>query len=356
MIAGRVLAAVATLLVLGLAAVLVLNARSTTPDADLGGQPDAGPSPTAAPAEPERGSGTLGTLVAGEPGAPECLAGFDCRDFSVTCPGLGAPANGTLATAAATDDPRGMLVLFSGGAGTGWWSGDDENRHATAFFEELRGAGLGLVQVRWQDSWLAAPAGEQAGPAALACRSATATAWIHDQLYAPLGVADAAAGVCGFCLTGNSGGASQIAYALGEYGLGTITDAAVLSSGPPHAGIGAGCLRPPDAEAGWFTPRDAARIDRSYGFTGGQDGPCVAGDEAFAAQWDADDATVAGPGAGTRLAVLVGGSDRTAAPAHARIYADAVAGSLLLEVPSMHHVIANSRAGLDALAAALLRP
>ena len=107
------------------------------------------------------------------------------------------------------------------------------------------------------------------GPAHLACRSASLIQWLHDTYYLPMGVS-AAPLQCGFCLTGNSGGASQIAYSLAFYGLGDIVDAVVETGGPPHAALDKACLNDPGFG---YSERLDSVLDISYGFYRPELGP-----------------------------------------------------------------------------------
>src|SRR5437773_10607593 len=165
--------------------------------------------------------------------APPCISGFTCRAFKVDgCTQVSLAATGVVASASPTTAPRGVLVFFSGSDGTDWWSYGAGAAGAT--FTRIRAAGYWLVQVEWRDSWLVSAPGEDAGSAHLACRPATVVKWVHDNLYVPLGLSPAPE-QCGFCVTGNSGGSSQAAYALAFYGMDSIVDALIPTSGPGHA-------------------------------------------------------------------------------------------------------------------------
>ena len=209
--------------------------------------------------------------------------------------------------------PRGVVAILLGGKGVGFTG---VNR---MFVSQLATDGFEVVIVSWEDPWLQAARGEDVGPARLACRSATAIKWIHDNLYERLGVPRAALGACGFCLHGNSGGATQIGYSLSLYGLGSIVDAAVLSGGPPHAAIAKGCLR----ERGYaYDNISAGIIDLSYGFPDGG-GPCEKHDKSFQERWNQDSLDTAGGTykfPQTRVAFVFVSGDPTVGPAHGRDY------------------------------------
>ncbi len=244
----------------------------------------------------------------------------------------------------------GLVVLTLGGFGTDLGGG------ITSFVRRLTTDGFKTVVIQWRDSWLQSAEGEQVGPARLACRTATAIQWIHDNLYGQLGLA-ASPRTCGFCVTGNSGGASQAAYALSFYGLGGIIDGAVLSGGPPHAAIAQGCL----GEKGYAYDQDAAsKMDLSYGYLQG-DGPCERNDQSFAQHWRQDSVDVGGIYSlpNTRLVFLFVSGDPTTGPAHGKAYLARLrsAGSPYVSsaiVRGEVHTIENLRQGRAALERALL--
>jgi hypothetical protein len=286
-----------------------------------------------------------------------CQRGLTCQGFEVTCPGVRAPAQGLLGTSNASS-PHGVVVFFSGGLGTSWW-GTTNEAAAGSILSSLNQRGLTVVLVRWLDPWLFASAGEAAGPAALGCRPATATRWIHDNIYAGLGL-HPALGSCGFCITGDSGGASQVSYALTDYGLASIVNAAVIASGPPHAGIAPGCLHQQGDADLWFTSFSGPIIDGSYGFFHG--GPCESHDPSWAVRWQADSLDTGG-GAfrfpDTRITFLFGADDSSEGPPHGRLYVAKLqaAGSPYVSVQTvagMGHVIGNSQTGLQAEETSLL--
>lgn len=299
----------------------------------------------------------LGTLTVIADEDPTCPEGFSCTGFEVACPDVQGDARGSLAVADAEGRPRGLVLFASGGFGGDWWA---RGEVAADFLEDLRGDGFVLVQLRWEDAWLAAAGGEEAGPARLACRPATVVKWAHENLYEPLGL-DPGAGECGFCITGNSGGASQVSYTLSHYGLEDILDAVIPTSGPPHAALRKGCLRKPWQEAYWYEDRNARTIDVSYGYKG-VGGPCFSHDRGFGRRWKEDSVDTGGSDyvhPETRVHLILGGRDGTVAPDHALDYAARLEeeGTPLLTVewvPEMSHPIVMSAEGLAALRDALL--
>ncbi|MBI4259088.1 MAG: hypothetical protein HY658_00845 [Actinobacteria bacterium] len=297
--------------------------------------------------------GTFRTI----PGADtSCPAGFDCQQYSVTCSGIPDARAGTLAAAPATGPPRGLVMFFSGGSGSKWWG--DADAATIGFMNDLRADGFHLVVVRWHKSWLDAPSGQDIGPDRLACQPATTIRWVHDNLYAPLGVS-AGPGRCGFCLTGSSGGASQVAYPLSHFGLDVIVDAIVPTGGPPHAALAKGCLRNPAEEEYWYDGASVKTIDASYGHYG-PDGPCQTHQPTFANRWAATSVDTSGSDyryEQTRVVVLLGSRDRVLP--HARDYVQRLqqAGSpaaTLQLVDNTGHEVGATPEGRAAIRQALL--
>jgi hypothetical protein len=288
-------------------------------------------------------------------GSADCPKGWSCRQFVVGCPEVREAARGEIAVRAATGAPRGMVVFYSGADGKDWWSVGE--RFTDPFFGRLLDGGLSLVQVRWVDSWIVSTRGEDAGVMRLACRPASTIRWIHDHLYAAP-ASPAATGRCGFCVTGNSGGSSQISYAPAYYGLSDVVDGLFPTSGPGFADITKGCLGTDPAYA-YGDTEAATGIDASYGYAPGA-GPCARHDRAYVARWQRD--SVDGSGtyryARTRVEVIVGGADDTSAPAHARDYVARLRAAgqtvALNAIPGAPHRIQSSPDGLAALSTALL--
>ena len=301
----------------------------------------------------------LGKVTLESGGDSTCPAGFKCQRFSVTCPQVAQDASGVLAKAPAAGAARGMVLFFNGDEGTTWWAGTPQ---ADSLLSDLRRHHLAVVQVRWVDSWLVAPPGSEVGPGVLACRPSSIIAWVHDHLYKP--TAKHHARTCGFCATGNSGGASEISYALSFYGLDTMLDVVVPTSGPPHAAILKGCDPAKGSKAYRYSPTAANLIDDSYGFAAGT-GPCTAHstDSAWATMWH-DGAVDTGGNdffhPRTRIVFILGGQDAGVAPPHAMDYLKklrrAKSPAVYLRRPSaMPHAVQASDRGLYYLGLALER-
>ncbi len=304
----------------------------------------------------------LGTFTLGGPQEGRCPDGQTCTNFTVSdCTNVSKPRDGVIAYAPAVGTPRGMVVFFSGGGGTYFWSTIDVA--AETLVDDVRAEGLAVVQVRWTSAWEAAEVGEDdAGGAHVACRPATAVDWIHNNLYADLDVASHGVGACGFCVTGTSGGASQSAYPLSHYGLEDILDAIVPVSGPTHSAMAKGCLRNPGEEDYWYAGVSTRNIDNTFGYLGSE-GPCR--DNSTDPYWERrwDDESVSTQGSDythprTRVHLVIGENDKPMR-AHSRDYYERLieAGStnVVREViPGMPHSVTKSSAGLAAMKAALV--
>jgi len=303
----------------------------------------------------------LGTLTI-LPDNPTCLARFTCSKFVVSgCTGVSSDAQGVLAEADPSDPEtvRGSVVFFSGSEGLEWWSAPSLT--AEKFLSKLRSRDhFVVVQVKWLDSWLKSPSGVDEGPAHLACRSATTIDWIYQNVYLPLGITPGE-GECGFCITGNSGGASQVAYAMSHYGLDGVVNAAFPTSGPPHAAQEKGCL--PGFPHYRYEVGPLALVDLSYGFDDGQGdlGPCLTKDSSFAGRWEEESVDTGANDTSypaTRIHFLIGANDTSSAVPHAADYRDLLQQDPSNDVtwtlvPNMAHAIQTSLDGLAALEATL---
>jgi hypothetical protein len=280
---------------------------------------------------------------------------YDCSSFVITgCPDL-AEIQGTVAVGEPIGGPiRGVIVFLSGSGGRAWYSNDIG---ADGLLMDVRSQGFRVIQVRWQSRWLESVAGQQTGAVRLACRPATMISAIHDRYFAPLGLADRTDGVCGFCVTGNSAGSSQVAYGLSSYGLDRILDAAVLTAGPPHAEIARGCLGPKRLR---FSRTNAITMDLSYGFAPDQ-GPCVARDPSWVSRWDQDSFSLAGNDylhPSSRIAFIIGEADPLMAElsSYYRQRLDASGTPMLTYqvLPAVGHEVPTTELGRTAIFEALV--
>src|SRR5438874_1526804 len=177
-----------------------------------GSSPTTGPSNNRTTGSPPSSSGPLqiGTVKLGGATTSHCASGFRCQAFSVTCSGLEQAARGLLEVERPSGTPRGLVLYFSGQSGQEPWVTPSTDQATLPFMQDVAGAGLTNVMVAWEQPWLVSAPGEQAGPARLACRAASVIRYVHDTMYAQLGVHPSPQR-CGFCLAGESGGASEVA-------------------------------------------------------------------------------------------------------------------------------------------------
>ncbi|HEX9991586.1 MAG TPA: hypothetical protein VGB14_01530 [Acidimicrobiales bacterium] len=311
---------------------------------------------------PATGPMALGSVDATGPAGGGCPAGSTCWRATVSCPEVPA-AEATVAVHPADGATRGVLVLFSGGRGDNWW----EDGHVAGsgagapVVAELARGGLETVQVRWSGGFSATPEGSSPGFARLACRSATAVAWLRAWRYEPVAGGPAGGGPCGFCVSGNSGGASQAAWALTHFGLDPLVDGLLLTSGPPHAAIDKGCLRRPGESAYWYDEGTAVDFDRTYGAGRSGNGPCAGHDGGSAARFRRDGIATGGADyawGATAVTFLLGDADPTVAPAHARDLADRLGAAgtpaTVRVVAGMGHEVVASPAGRAAFVGVVL--
>jgi hypothetical protein len=261
---------------------------------------------------PRRALGSITTTESGEP-----CRGSRCFRFEVESAELGEPATGEIVVSDPMGPSRGTVVSFSGGGGT--WLPDGPR--IDAWIE----AGFRVARVQWDANWWAGSSASE-GFAALACRPATVTDWVAENLVddgQPL------------CTEGGSGGAAQVAYALTHYGLEDVVTLAVPWTGFWMGRIDLGCLDADPLNADLHYNEGARRaIDLSYGFAAEQDGPCTRRDETFRAAFAeasiAVDADLHYPR--TMVWHVLAGADQVGALGHGLSYYDAMlrAGSPLV--------------------------
>src|SRR5438552_6666580 len=86
----------------------------------------------------------LGTLTTNSATDLTCPAGYICHGFRVSCPGVSNNIYGFLGIAPHQGTARGMVVFFTGGDGTGWWS--TQVPELSALADELRSLGFTVGQ------------------------------------------------------------------------------------------------------------------------------------------------------------------------------------------------------------------
>ena len=175
-------------------------------------------------------SDPLGTvIVVSNVTCPASNVTGNCTRIIVSCPGIdnitaGVKKTKPLGTA------RGTVVFQLGGPGNKFY---DSSSGGTAVVRGVILKNFTAVQISWNGTqgWLKGPG----GPRKLACRFATTAQWIYDNIHVGNLTKP-------YCATGNSGGASLVAYSLSHYGLNSIFDMVEPTSGPPMGRVDHGCI------------------------------------------------------------------------------------------------------------------
>lgn len=316
--------------------------------------PRSGEPQPASDSPPLRALGILDTLDT----PADCSSGR-CTAFRVASPDLAEAAAGRMVVDDPSGEVRGTVVLFTGADGrwiwgeTPWNGGGD--RHA-AVLDTLRGSGFRVVRVAWDEGWLQGATGAMEGYAALACRPATAIAWIAGNLTEP---------GTPLCIGGGSGGAAQVSYALTHYGLADRLSLVVPWSGFWMGRVDAGCLGDGLRDATLVYGTAARRAaDATFGFGSFQDvmsgrepdapGPCERGD--LSARRAFEDASISVGGdydyPTTLVWHILAGADELGALAQGHTYYEAMvrAGSPHVQLdilPGAPHNLEGVDAGLE---------
>jgi hypothetical protein len=285
-----------------------------------------------------------------------------CRLLRVRCDGI----EDRQVEIRITDPPAavtriGTLVLGTGGGGTTHIESTPTGR---AMLDQLSQAGYRLIQRQWigDNGWIGGPGGF----AEVSCRYASLIAYFYEQVHFQ---SESEA----FCVTGNSGGASEIAYALARWNRAPTIELALMTGGPPMGRIDHGCLdgadptwlaecaslvpggsttcAPPGPACG-YAPGAAMLIDSAYGGTS-----CATADEGQRAGFLADSAAAPGttldyPG---RTHFLFGADDCTEAVPLGLAYAAAITSPTTIEfVPGTPHQVFGTTEGANAIRDAVI--
>jgi hypothetical protein len=168
-------------------------------------------------------SGTATSMPATCPAG--VFPGSTCMQVDVTCPGIG-PDSATLAITQPSGTAKGTLLMMAGGGGTKFFDVSDYSTYLNA--------GLRLVEIAWATDW---PSSGSMSPLTGACRAATLSRWIFDNVHG----GDAVAHTAGFCGLGISGGGAFFAYSVAHYGEKNIYDYLSILSGPSVSRLDYGC-------------------------------------------------------------------------------------------------------------------
>ena len=138
-------------------------------------------------------------------------------------------------------NPNGFVVMIGGKPEANFWGGPDSEG---PFAPQANTDGYSTAQVAFSDAFdpLVASSSNTYPENAMraACRFATIASYLYDT-YDP-------GGTVPFGMWGLSEATSQILYALIDYGLGSITQAAQLAAATPAGDLYAGCTNPPGFE------------------------------------------------------------------------------------------------------------
>lgn len=159
----------------------------------------------------------------------------NCWGLNITCPNVTSikPYDATVKVTAPAGQSFGTIIFITGGGGATYY--DTDFTYGGSLINGVVSAGFTAAQVVFDNpvaGWLTGPALDGNGPISLACLPATAMQWVYNSVLTsgtPL------------CATGNSGGSSALAYALSQYGLGSILTMAEPTSGPEFARLDYGC-------------------------------------------------------------------------------------------------------------------
>jgi hypothetical protein len=282
---------------------------------------------------------------------PTPCDGEICYDTQVSCPQLAQSATATLKIGDPQGTLQGTILFASGWDGTYWWGGPGTNYGTIV--NQLQAVGFRTVQIRWHTNWWAGASGQLEGYAKLACRPATVLRWVYDNLrqdvHAP------------FCAEGHSNGASQVAYAITQYGLADLFSLVLFESGPNFARVDHGCIEDTSdpGNLALFYTQSSGRglINWSLGLP--QDsGACVDQDEAYRSLFEeislAFDDNWQYYYPSTMAAFVFGENDLGTTAIHGLYYHNRLvqAGSPLVRmdvIDGADHFVADTREGMDAI-------
>jgi hypothetical protein len=162
------------------------------------------------------------------------IRGGVCQQMTVSCPGV-PDVSVYLKANSPTGTSLGTVTYNTGTDGNGLY--ESIFTFGSTAIQNVLNAGFSTVQIDWgtpfnknqPDGWVLGTG----GLIATACRYATVTQWIYDNIQANTSLP--------YCATGNSGGAGALAYALSQYNSSNILSMAEVTSGPPTGRLDWGC-------------------------------------------------------------------------------------------------------------------
>ena len=157
-----------------------------------------------------------------------------CQQMTVSCPGV-PDVFAYVKTNTPTGTSLGTATYNTGTDGNGLY--ESIFTYGTTAVGNVLTAGFTTVQISWGTPFNSnQPNGWGEGPGgvlAAACRYATVTQWIYNNIQNNSKLP--------YCATANSGGAGALAYALSQYSSSNILSMAEVTSGPPTARLDWGC-------------------------------------------------------------------------------------------------------------------
>ncbi|HTZ84752.1 MAG TPA: hypothetical protein VMB66_16245, partial [Candidatus Acidoferrales bacterium] len=157
-----------------------------------------------------------------------------CQQMTVSCPGV-PNIQAYVKTNAPSGSSKGTVTYGTGTDGNGLY--ESIFTYGSTAVQNVINGGYTTVQISWGTPFNNnQPNGWAEGPGGLltaACRYATVTKWIYDNIQNNTSLP--------MCATANSGGAGALAYALSQYGSNDILSMAEVTSGPPTGRLDWGC-------------------------------------------------------------------------------------------------------------------
>ena len=162
------------------------------------------------------------------------IAGGVCQQMTVSCPGV-PDVLAYIKTNAPSGTSKGTVTYGTGTDGNGLY--ESIFTYGSTAVQNVINGGYTTVQISWgtpfnsnqKNGWAQGPGGLLTA----ACRYATVTKWIYDNIQNNTSLP--------MCATANSGGAGALAYALSQYGSNDILSMAEVTSGPPTGRLDWGC-------------------------------------------------------------------------------------------------------------------
>jgi len=157
-----------------------------------------------------------------------------CQQMTVSCPGV-PDIFAYVKTNAPSGTSKGTVTYGTGTDGNGLY--ESIFTYGSTAVQNVINGGYTTVQISWgtpfnsnqKNGWAQGPGGLLTA----ACRYATVTKWIYDNIQNNTSLP--------MCATANSGGAGALAYALSQYGSNDILSMAEVTSGPPTGRLDWGC-------------------------------------------------------------------------------------------------------------------